>query len=94
MGVGDAAHSPGGLGIDEEGDAFLRLHAEDQDVVGDLASVGGEEDAGGGFEVDANFRAGLGHALAAAEVEGHAFPAPVIDAEFLRRRRFRFRFAG
>jgi hypothetical protein len=50
--------------------------------VGEVASVGAEEDAGGGFEVDADFGALLGHAFAGTEVEGDAFPAPVVDEEF------------
>ncbi len=65
----------GCLGHELQADALLRLQADHKAV--DLAF--GEQHVRHLFEGDDDFRALLRHALASAQVEGHASPAPVVD---------------
>lgn len=66
-----------------EGDGFLRLNADAQLIGAEPAHLGqlAEEADRRLAEDDGDLGDGLGHALARAEVERHALPAPVLDVE-------------
>ena len=80
----DAFHANGGagdFGLDAEGDAFVGLDADDEDIGGVVAGAAVEEDVGRLPEVDADFGGLFGELFADAEVEGDPFPAPVVDVD-------------
>ena len=80
----DALHANGwawDFGLDAEGDAFVGLDADDEDIGGVFAGAAVEEDVRRFAEVDADFGGLFGELFADAEVEGDAFPAPVVDVD-------------
>lgn len=68
--------------MDSQGDAFVGLDADDEDVGAGVCIDGVEEDAGRAFEMDGDFAAVFWHAFADAHVERDSGPAPVVDLEF------------
>ena len=58
-----------------------RLKRDDHSVAGDITREGLEAGEDGAAEVDDDPSRAAGEALAGAEVERHALPAPVVDVD-------------
>jgi hypothetical protein len=74
----------GNLAFKAQADAFVGLHVDDQPVGArsDVAAVDVAEQLRRRLEVDDELGELAPHALARAQEEGHALPAPVVDEEF------------
>ncbi len=79
---------PRALRLDAQGDAFVGLNPDDQNVCAGSGVCGVEEDSWGAFEMDGDFPAVLGHAFANPHIKRDAGPAPVVDLEFHRNKGF------
>ena len=77
----DAEGTAGEFALHAEGDAFVWLDANDEDIGAELFGAFVKEDAGGIFELDGDFGGAFGEAFSDADVEGDAVPAPVIDID-------------
>jgi hypothetical protein len=74
---------------------FVRLDVNDQAIGLQIFYRGiAEEHERRAAKLDDDFRGAPGEALAGAEIEGHAGPAPVIDLELEGDERFRVRFGS
>ena len=78
-------HGARNFRAEAERDAFFRLDVNDQAIRFEIFYGGvAEEDEWRAAKLDDDFGGALREALAGAEVEGNAGPAPVVDLEFQR----------
>ena len=75
---------PGVLAIRMQADRLFRLEADDQLVRPGRRAARGEDRIRHVLELDEDLGVALGHALAGAQVEGHALPAPIVDVRLQR----------
>ena len=74
------------LGAELEGQALVRLDADDERILTGLAELGvTERHVSGALEDDGDLGDALAEALAGAQVEGHARPAARVHEELDRR---------
>ena len=72
------------LGHHQQLDIFLGLQTDHQRIGLQHAAAAGKHRMRHRLELDRNLAAALRHALASAQIEGHALPAPIVDVRLDR----------